>query len=75
MYYGESFKLPEITNLLTKRGFSTTIMRNWREFMNNSDISQIDLTQLDTKELVELMSALEGMDDVLKEEEEQNNEE
>ena len=43
--------------------------------MNNSDISQIDLTQLDTKELVELMSALEGMDDVLKEEEEQNNEE
>lgn len=43
--------------------------------MNNSDISQIDLTQLDTKELVELMSTLEGMDDVLKEEEEQNNEE
>ncbi len=75
MYYGECFKSPEITNLLTKRGFSTTIMRNWREFMNNSDISQIDLTQLDTKELVELMSTLEGMDDVLKEEEEQNNEE
>lgn len=42
--------------------------------MDNSDISQIDLTQLDNKELVELISALEGMNDVLKDEEEQNNE-
>ena len=40
--------------------------------MDNSDISQIDLTQLDTKELMELMNALEGMDDVLKKEEEDN---
>lgn len=38
--------------------------------MDNSDI--IDLTQLDTKELMELMNVLEGMDDVLKKEEEDN---
>ena len=40
--------------------------------MNNIDISEIDLTQLDTKSLTELMNALSGMDDALKEEEEEN---